>query len=381
MPKDNDNLEATEETVEEMPLTDEEAEQAFLDRQKEEEESIALASEKAKEKAKRANTKKTRDAGKPSSGGRFLGGLVLVAVSALVGAGITYLAVGNQTTGDTALVSMKGDTVTVGDVFDSLKGSRQTQESVLSATLTKALEKEYGDKVTKEDVDKAYQESAAQYGEQFSTILAAYGQTEATYRDQIRTQKLLDYAVDQAAQKELTDDNYKAAYDNYAPNTEVQVISTTDKEVADKVDEAAKAEGADFAQVAKDNSLEAETKTVNSASTDYPADVLTAAFNQDANAVSDVVTVSNTSTGAATYYIVKTISKSEKNADWKTYKDDLKKVIINGKKADVNFRNTVISDVLKKNNVKVVDKAFSSILDQYVTGTGSASSSSSSSSN
>ena len=45
------------------------------------------------------------------------------------------------------------------------------------------------------------------------------------------------------------------------------------------------------------------SKTVNSASQDFPADVLTAAFKQDANAVSDVVTVSNSSTGAATYYL------------------------------------------------------------------------------
>ena len=82
--KDDDTtyLESTEETVEE--VADKDAEQEHLDRQKEEEESIALDSEKAKEKAKRAKTKKTRDAGKPSSGGRFLGGLALVAVSALV---------------------------------------------------------------------------------------------------------------------------------------------------------------------------------------------------------------------------------------------------------------------------------------------------------
>lgn len=67
MAKENENLESTEETVEEV-VADKNAEQEYLDRQKEEE-SIALASEKAKEKAKRAKTKKTRDAGKPSSGG------------------------------------------------------------------------------------------------------------------------------------------------------------------------------------------------------------------------------------------------------------------------------------------------------------------------
>ena len=375
MAKENENLESTEETVEEV-VADKDAEQEELDRQKEEEESIALASEKAKEKAKRAKTKKTRDAGKPSSGGRFLGGLALVAVSALVGAGITYVSLGNKTTEETTLVSMKGDTVTVGDVFDSLKGSSQTQQSVLSATLQKALEKEYGSKVSKEDVDKAYKQASEQYGEQFSQVLAAYGQTEESYRTQIRTQKLVEYAVNQAAQKDLTEANYKAAYDNYTPNTEVQVVSTTDKAVADKVDSEAKAEGADFSQVAKDNSLEVNSKTVQ----DFPTDVLTAAFKQDANAVSDVVTVSNSSTGAATYYIVKTVSKSDKNADWKNYKDDLTKVIINGKKADTNFTNSVIAKVLKKYNVKVVDKSFSAILDQYVTGSGASSSSTSSSS-
>ena len=378
MTKENENLESTEETVEEV-VADKDAEQEELDRQKEEEESIALASEKAKEKAKRAKTKKTRDAGKPSSGGRFLGGLALVAVSALVGAGITYVSLGNKTTEETTLVSMKGDTVTVGE-FDSLKGSSQTQQSVLSATLQKALEKEYGSKVSKEDVDKAYKQASEQYGEQFSQVLAAYGQTEESYRTQIRTQKLVEYAVNQAAQKDLTEANYKAAYDNYTPNTEVQVVSTTDKAVADKVDSEAKAEGADFSKVAKDNSLEVNSKTVNSASQDFPTDVLTAAFKQDANAVSDVVTVSNSSTGAATYYIVKTVSKSDKNADWKNYKDDLTKVIINGKKADTNFTNSVIAKVLKKYNVKVVDKSFSAILDQYVTGSGASSSSTSSSS-
>ena len=57
MAKENENLESTEETVEEV-VADKDAEQEHLDRQKEEEESIALASEKAKEKAKRAKLRK-----------------------------------------------------------------------------------------------------------------------------------------------------------------------------------------------------------------------------------------------------------------------------------------------------------------------------------
>ena len=48
MAKENENLESTEETVEQV-VADKDAEQEHLDRQKEEEESIALASAKAKE--------------------------------------------------------------------------------------------------------------------------------------------------------------------------------------------------------------------------------------------------------------------------------------------------------------------------------------------
>ena len=93
MAKENENLESTEETVEEV-VADKDTEQEQLNRQKEEEESIALASEKAKEKAKRAKTKKTRDAVKTRSGAPFLRGLALVAVSALVGAGAMYVSLG-----------------------------------------------------------------------------------------------------------------------------------------------------------------------------------------------------------------------------------------------------------------------------------------------
>ena len=91
-------------------------------------------------------------------------------------------------------------------------------------------------KSAKKTLTKLISKLPEQYGDQFSQVLAAYGQTEESYRNQIRTQKLVEYAVNQAAQKDLTEANYKAAYDNYTPNTEVQVVSTTDKAVADKVD-------------------------------------------------------------------------------------------------------------------------------------------------
>ncbi len=52
---------------------------------------------------------------------------------------------------------MKGNAVTVSDVFSSLKGSRQTQQSVLKCNFIKALEKNIQTwKESAKKIDKAY---------------------------------------------------------------------------------------------------------------------------------------------------------------------------------------------------------------------------------
>ena len=45
-------------------------------------------------------------------------------------------------------------------------------------------------KSAKKTLTKLISKLTEQYGDQFSQVLAAYGQTEESYRTQIRTQKL-----------------------------------------------------------------------------------------------------------------------------------------------------------------------------------------------
>ncbi len=75
-------------------------------------------------------------------------------------------------------------------------------------------------------------------------------------------------------------------------------------------------EGADFAQLAKNNSTDGDTKGIkvaeikfDSAATNVDA-VKKAAFGLEANAVSDLVTV-RSNQGQASYYIVKLVNKTE----------------------------------------------------------------------
>ncbi|MDK6727613.1 hypothetical protein QP328_12775, partial [Neisseria mucosa] len=77
-----------------------------------------------------------------------------------------------------------------------------------------------------------------------------------TYREQIRTNKLVEYAVKKAAEKELTDANYKKAYESYTPEVTAQIIKVDNQDKAKEILEKAKAEGADFGQIAKENSTD-----------------------------------------------------------------------------------------------------------------------------
>nr|WP_228063968.1 peptidylprolyl isomerase [Streptococcus acidominimus] len=296
-------------------------------------------------------------------------------------AAVTLAACANGSTKD--IVTMKGNTINVSEFYERVKTNQQAQQVLLSMVIEDVFEAQYGKEVSSKDVDETYDKIAKQHGEAFTSALASAGFTQETYKQQIRANKLVEFAVKEAAEKELTDEKYKELYEAYTPEVTAQIIKLTDEAKANEILAQAQAEGADFAQLAKDNSTDTETKenggTVkfDSTSTTVPAEVKTAIFalNNDQVGASVVKSI-NLSNYQVSYYVVKLNTKSEKAADWKEYKDTLKDGFIKSKQSDTAFVRNVISEVFKKANVKVKDEAFQTILSQYIT-TGDTSSSSS----
>lgn len=287
-------------------------------------------------------------------------------------AAVTLAACSNGASKD--IVTMKGNTIDVSEFYERVKTKQQAQQELLSMVIEYVFEKEYGDKVSAKEVDEAYDKMSEQYGESFVAALTSAGMTQESYKQQIRANKLVEVAVKEAAEKELTDEKYKEAYDAYTPEVTAQIIQLSDEAKANEVLAQAQAEGADFAQLAKDHSLDAATKenggTVkfDSTSTTVPEEVKTAIFalNNDQVGASVVKSI-NLSNYQVSYYVVKLNTKSEKAADWKEYKDTLKDSFIKSKQNDPTFVKNVISETFKKANVKVKDQAFQSILSQYIT--------------
>ena len=275
---------------------------------------------------------------------------------------------------DKDIVTMKGDTITVGDFYDEIKHNQGAQQYLFQMTINKVFEKEYGSKVSDKDVEKKVDEQKKQLGEAFKTN-----------KQQIRSNLLLEYAVDQAISKELTDEAYKKAFESYTPEITANVIKLDSEEKANEVLASVKAEGADFAQIAKENSTDASTKEkggeikFDSGTTTVPTRVKEAASKLDVNGISDVVIDPASQKSAGAYYIVKVTKKEEKGSDWKKYEKRLKEILTAGRKNDANFIRSIIAKAMTNANIKVKDDAFKATFNQYMQNIGATTDGSSSS--
>ena len=286
---------------------------------------------------------------------------------------------------DKDIVTMKGDTITVGDFYDEIKNNQGAQQYLFQMTINKVFEKEYGSKVSDKDVEKKVDEQKKQLGEAFKSYLTQQGLTEETNKQQIRSNLLLEYAVDQAISKELTDEAYKKAFESYTPEITANVIKLDSEEKANEVLASVKAEGADFAQIAKENSTDASTKDkggeikFDSGTTTVPTRVKEAASKLDVNGISDVVIDPASQKSAGAYYIVKVTKKEETGSDWKKYEKRLKEILTADRKNDANFIRSIIAKAMTNANIKVKDDAFKATFNQYMQNIGATTEDSSSS--
>ena len=272
------------------------------------------------------------------------------------------------------LISMKGDVITEHQFFEEVKNNPTAQQVLLNMTIQKVFEKQYGSEVSDKEVEEAVSEEQKKYGDSYQIVLSRAGMTPESRKAQIRTSKLVEYAVKKAAEAELTDENYKKAYDEYTPEVTAQIIRLDSEEKAKEVLAKAKESGADFTQLVKDNTTDEKAKenggeiTFDSASTELPAAVKKAAFALDVDGVSDVITAPGTQAYTSNFYIVKLTKKSEKSANWEDYKEKLQSIILTQKQNDATFVQGVIGKELQAANIKVKDQTFQTIFTQYIQG-------------
>lgn len=269
------------------------------------------------------------------------------------------------------LVSMKTGDITSAKFFDEIKSNPTVQTLLSNEVITNALEDKYSDKVTSEDVDKEYEKMKVQYGDQFQSALVAAGLTESTYKAQLRSTLLLDYAVKTQAEQELKDSDYEEAFKSYTPTMTVKFVKTKNKEEAKTVvDELNKGTAVDtlvakYGTLAKANKETGEL-VFDSTTKDVEPELLSKITSLEVNKVSEPIAITDRQTYETVYYVVKVTKKEDKKQSWKDYEQTLKNYIINQKASDKNYSKQVVAELLKEYKVEVKDEAFKNVIEQYV---------------
>lgn len=292
-------------------------------------------------------------------------------IAALTGLTAITLAACSSGSSD-KIASMKGATITVEDFYDHVKNDDTSKQAVQEMIIYKVFEDAYGDDVTDKEVNKQFNETKKQMGDQFETALSSSNLTEKSYKALIKQQ--LAFNAGMEAHVDLTDEDLKTAWESFHPEVEVQVMTAASEEDAKALKEAVEKDDADFAKIAKEDDKNTDTTykedggtaKFDSQSTDFSATVKTAAFDLKDGEVSDVISDVDQTYGTTTYYVVKMVKNAGKGNDMDKYKDELEEIATATYTSDSAFQNKVIGEELKKANVKITDDTFADVLSTFV---------------
>lgn len=271
-----------------------------------------------------------------------------------------------------ALVTMKGDNITISEFFDEVKTDQTIQQSLQNTIIFRVAENAYGKDIDKKAVETKFSEVKKQFGDTFAEQLKSAGFTEATYKDKvIKPQLAFDKMLD--AHVEVKDADLKTVWETYHPEVEARVISLADKTEAEKVLKEIN-DGGNFETIAREKSTHTSSKNkgelkFDSASQELPTDVKTAAFALKNDETSKLITsqqMDQSGQTVDTYYIVKMVKNQEKGKDMSKYKKELTKIASDNAKSEQTFVTDVIAQELKKANVKVTDKELEGVLASFV---------------
>lgn len=270
------------------------------------------------------------------------------------------------------IATMKGGKITVQDFFDQVKNSSSSKNTVTEMIVLRAFEDQYGKDITDKDVQKEYEKNEKLAEEQGTTLKEYFSQsglTEESFKKSLRQNLAFTKGLD--ANIKLTDEDLEAAWKTFHPEVEAQIIVVSSEDEAKDIKKQLDDKG-DFTKIAKEKSVDSTTKEdggkikFDSQSSDVPSEVKEKAFALKNNEISDPIEVMDSTYQTTSYYIVKMVKSSSKGNEMKPYKKEVEEIAKETKKSDSSFTAKVISDTLKKANVKIKDETFKDVLSGYI---------------
>ena len=205
--------------------------------------------------------------------------------------------------GDEVIVSTANFEITQDEFYNEIKklaGDQLLQQVVLEKILNDKYE------VTDEEIQAEFDAVAEQYGDQFASALESSGLTEETFKQNIRFNLLQQKAQDEV---EISDEEIQAYYDQAKYELNARHILVETEEEAKAIVEELK-NGADFAQLAKEKSVDAGSGAQGGELGWFSVGTMVTEFNDAAYAL-ELKTVSEPVKSDFGYHIIEVKEKRE----------------------------------------------------------------------
>ncbi|AIS09498.1 MAG: peptidylprolyl isomerase [Lactobacillus helsingborgensis] len=266
--------------------------------------------------------------------------------------------------GNKTVASYKGGKITQQEYYDEMKKSQSGKTALANMLINHILEQQYGDKVSKKQVDKQYNNYKKQYGNQFEAVLQQNGMTVSSFKQNLKTNLLSEAALKDI--KKISKSQEEKAWKAYQPKVTVQHILVSKKSKAEQITAELK-NGKSFKSLVKKYSLDTGTK--NNAgklpafdSTDTSLDP---SFKAAAFKLKTGETTKSPIKSQSGYHIIRMIKHPAKGT-FASHKKEIDNQIYQTMSQDQQTMHEVISKVIKKAGVDIKDKDLKDVLASYV---------------
>ncbi|GAA3626941.1 peptidylprolyl isomerase [Lactobacillus hamsteri] len=284
------------------------------------------------------------------------------AVLAVAGIALTATACSNGS--NQTVASYKGGKITQQQYYDEMKKSQAGQSTLANMIINRALEEQYGSKVSKKQIDKQFNNYKKQYGSQFSAVLQQNGMTQSSFKQNLKTNLLSEAALKNI--KKVSKKQEQEAWKSYQPKVTVQHILVAKKSTAEDIIKQLK-DGKSFSSLAKKYSLDTATKNkagklpaFDSTDTTLDSTFKTSAFKLKTGEVTETPVKSQSG-----YHVIKMINHPAKGS-FASHKKAIDDQIYASMAQDQETMRSVIATVLKKADVSIKDSDLKNVLSSYV---------------
>ena len=283
------------------------------------------------------------------------------AVIAVAGMALSTAACSN---GGKTVASYKGGKITQQEYYDDMKKSQAGKTALANMIINRVLEQQYGNKVSKKQVDKQYSNYKKQYGSQFDAVLQQNGMTAASFKQNLKTNLLTEAALKDI--KKISKSQEEKAWKAYQPKVTVQHILVSKKSKAEEITKELK-NGKSFKSLVKKYSLDTGTKNNEGKlpafdSTDTSLDP---AFKNAAFKLKTGETTKSPVKSQSGYHVIRMIKHPAKGS-FASHKKEIDDQIYQSMSQDQQTMHDVLAKVIKKAGVNIKDNDLKDVLAAYV---------------